>query len=401
MYQYHLKIHLTAFIMERMRNVQLIYFDAGGGHRASALALMAVLEADPAWNPSLVNLQDLLDPIDPLRRLTGVRLQDYYNLMLRRNWTRGAETMLPVLHAAVRAWHASEVRLLSAHLAASRPDMVVSLIPNFNRALLQSLRQVSPGTPMVTILTDLADFPPNFWLVKQDCYFICGSDRAVQQAHEIGLAPEYILPASGMLVHPRFYQSSEIDRHVEREKLRLDSNLPCALVMFGGYGSAAMLEIARQLNTVADQVQAIFICGRNELLAERLRGLPGPLRRLVVGYTREVPFYMSLADFFVGKPGPGSVSEALVKGLPVVLEKNARTMPQERFNADWVQEYGFGVIVHDFRDIAEVVSSLTAPATFAQYHERVRAYRNRAVFEIPGLLHQIVERHTAAELVPA
>jgi UDP-N-acetylglucosamine:LPS N-acetylglucosamine transferase len=387
--------------MGRMRNVQLFYFDAGGGHRASALALLAVIDPDPAWSPSLVNLQELLDPIDPLRRLTGVRLQDYYNLMLRRNWTRGAETMMPVLHAAVRAWHPSEVRLLSAHLEATRPDLVVSLIPNFHRALLESLRQVSPSTPLVTIITDIADYPPNFWLVKQDSHFICGSERAVQQAQEMGLAPEYIHHVSGMLVHPRFYQEGGIDRAAERQKLGLAPDLPCALVMFGGYGSEAMVEIARRLNTVGGLVQAIFICGRNEVLAERLRELPGPLRRLVIGYTREVPFYMWLSDFFVGKPGPGSISEALVKGLPVVLEKNARTMPQERFNADWVQENGFGVVVKDFRDIAAVVSGLIAPANFAGFHERVKAYENRAVFEVPELLRRIVESRRAAELATA
>ena len=30
----------------------------------------------------------------------------------------------------------------------------------------------------------------------------------------------------------------------------------------------------------------------------------------VVGFTSEIPYYMVLSDFFIGKPGPGSISEA-------------------------------------------------------------------------------------------
>jgi len=41
---------------------------------------------------------------------------------------------------------------------------------------------------------------------------------------------------------------------------------------------------------------------------------------------------MQLSDYFVGKLGPESVSEALVIGLPVIVERNARTMVQERYN---------------------------------------------------------------------
>ena len=42
---------------------------------------------------------------------------------------------------------------------------------------------------------------------------------------------------------------------------------------------------------------------------------------------------MQLADFFIGKPGPGSISEAVQQGLPVIVVDNAWTMPQERYNA--------------------------------------------------------------------
>ena len=60
----------------------------------------------------------------------------------------------------------------------------------------------------------------------------------------------------------------------------------------------------------------------------------------VEGFTKEVPRYMQLADYFIGKPGPGSISEAVAMRLPVIVERNAWTLPQERYNADWVRETG-------------------------------------------------------------
>ena len=130
----------------------------------------------------------------------------------------------------------------------------------------------------------------------------------------------------------------------ERERLGLDPTRPTGLVLFGGQGSGVMLEIARRL---AD-TQLIFICGRNEKLAERLQGAPPKAPRFIEGFTQEMPYYMSLSDFFIGKPGPGSISEAVAMKLPVIVERNAWTLPQERYNADWVREQHAGMVVESF-----------------------------------------------------
>ena len=69
------------------------------------------------------------------------------------------------------------------------------------------------------------------------------------------------------------------------------------------------------------------------------------------GFTSEIPYYMHLSDFFIGKPGPGSISEALAMQLPVIVERNAWTLPQERYNTEWIREKQVGVVLKSFRDI--------------------------------------------------
>ena len=89
-----------------MRRIAFVYFDAGGGHRNAALALEAVIQQSHLpWEVQLVNLQEILDPIDVVRRLTGLRIQDVYNRMLQNGWTLGSPQLMRVLQGVIRLYH--------------------------------------------------------------------------------------------------------------------------------------------------------------------------------------------------------------------------------------------------------------------------------------------------------
>jgi UDP-N-acetylglucosamine:LPS N-acetylglucosamine transferase len=361
--------------------IDFIYFDAGGGHRAAATALKTVIEQQgKPWEVNLVNLQEVLDSMDIFRKITGIRLEDVYNQMLAKGWTLGSAQGLQIMHGLIRLYHQPEVRLLKEYWAKSKPQLVVSLVPNFNRALYESLRAALPGTPYVTILTDFADYPPHFWIEKQEQYVICGTDKAVQQAHALGHDDAHVFRASGMIMRPKFYDHVQVDRAAERRRLGLDPEKPTGLVLFGGQGSNVMLDIARKLH----DTQLILICGRNESLARKLKELPAAAPRFVEGFTGEIPYYMRLADFFIGKPGPGSISEAIAMGLPVIVESNLWTLPQERYNAEWVRERDVGLVLPNFRHIDRAVQEMAT--SLDRFRANAARIHNRAVFEIPEIL---------------
>jgi 1,2-diacylglycerol 3-beta-galactosyltransferase len=259
------------------RRIDFICIDAGGGHRAAATALAEVIRRQGRpWDVQLLCIQDLLYSIDFIRKSVGIPFQDVYNIMPRRGWTRGTARMVPVMHLAIRLSHRAQVQVLTRHWAAHRPDVVVSLIPHYNRALKEALDQAWPGTPFVTILTDIADCPPK------------------------------------------------------------------RIPMF------------------------------------------------VEGFTKAIPHYMALADFFIGKPGPGCLSEALAMGLPVIVERNARTLAHERYNTNWIEEQGVGMVVRNFSQIHAAVDELLAPERYRRRRERISATRNTAVYEIPAALANIL-----------
>jgi hypothetical protein len=376
-----------------MPRIELAFFDAGGGHRAAATALeMAIQGQHRPWETHLVNLQELLDELDILKKYAGIRIQDFYNNMLRTGWTLGSAQLMKVLQFAIWARHRSTVRMLESRWQKSQPDMVVSFVPHFNRALGESFRRSFPGRPFVTVLTDIADYPPHFWIERQPQFFICGSDRAVAQARAMGHTSNEIFQASGMILHPRFYEEPVADPIAERLRLGLRADLPTGIVLFGGHGSKVMLEIARSLDESQLELQLIFVCGRNDKLAAALRSGKPRLPRFVEGFTTRVNYYMQLADFFIGKPGPGSVSEALAMHLPTIVECNVWTLPQERYNAQWILEKKVGIVLQSFRHIRQAVAQMIEPSELARFRSNAAALNNRAVFEIPAMLEKILAR---------
>ena len=163
-----------------MHDLTIVFHDAGGGHRSAAGALKTVLET------AVSSLER--NPAEPAG-------------------TAGADRLCPPGHGPANSgWlqPASQERLDAAHAAVARPcfsapsscitrasfafcgsywaqnptDLVLSVIPHFNRCLAQSIRHEMPNAAFVTLLTDLADYPPNFWIVPESEFIICGSQRA-------------------------------------------------------------------------------------------------------------------------------------------------------------------------------------------------------------------------------
>ena len=373
------------------RKIEFVFFDAGGGHRAAATALqMAIQSQHRPWQVNLTNLQELLDKLDILKKYAGIRIQDFYNTMLRNGWTLGSPQLMRVLQLVIRLYHRPTVRMLEDHWRETQPDMVVSFVPHFNRALCESYAHAFPGRPFLTVLTDLADYPQHFWIERQSQFLVCGTPKAVEQAKSLGHPCEHIFRVSGMILHPRFYEPRIENPVAERENLGLRADLPTALVLFGGHGSRAMLQIAERIERSNLAVQMLYICGKNEKLAAALRARPSRYPRFVEGFTTRVNYYMQLADFFIGKPGPGSVSEAVAMGLPVIVECNAWTLPQERYNAKWIVENEVGIVLPNFRHVDKAVSRMIEPATLARYRANAAKLENRAVFEIPDVIARIL-----------
>jgi len=383
-----------------MKKVHVVFHDGGGGHRNAAVALQTVISQQKRdWQIELIQFQDLTDRLDILRKLTGIRIQQQYNILLQNGWTLGSTYLLRVLQATIRLFHRPLVNLLERFWREKPADLLISVIPHFNRQICESWTKAYPGRPFVTIITDLADFPPRFWIEPiKDQYVIAGTEKAADQARAMGHDEGHIFLTSGMILRPDFYVQDNSDPVALRREMVLREDLPTAIVLFGGHGSKVMYDITEKLDAAGLPLQLILICGRNEELAGKLRARQWKMPIHVVGFTKEVHRMMRAADFLIGKPGPGSIAEAMVRKLPVLIECNAWTLPQERYNTEWVKEKGVGIVLKSFEDVADGVQRMLKPATLAEFRKNVSTQENRAVFEIPEILARLLgESHSAGE----
>src|SRR6202007_855946 len=190
-----------------MKRIHVVFHDGGGGHRNAATALQTVIvQQQRDWQIELIQFQDLTDRLDVLRRLTGIRIQQQYNIILQNGWTLGRPQRLRVLQTTIRIFHRPLVKLLEKFWREKPADLLISVIPHFNRQIGESWSKVYPGRPFVTIITDLADFPPRFWIepIKEQ-YVIAGTDKAVEQARAMGHDDDQIFVTPGMLLRPDLY----------------------------------------------------------------------------------------------------------------------------------------------------------------------------------------------------
>jgi len=380
-------------VMSVQRRIHVLFHDAGGGHRNAAMALKAVCEQQSRpWEINLVQFQELTDHLDVLRRFTGIRIQEQYNILLRNGRTWGSEYLLRVLQFTIRIFHKPMVKLLANYWRANPADALISVIPHFNREIAESWTSVYPERPFITLITDIADFPPRFWIEPvEEQIVITGSERAAQQAREFGKTERNLFRASGMILRPEFYLEQKESPTAIRKRLGLDPELPTAIVLFGGYGSNVMYDIVEQLDAARLPLQMILVCGKNEKLVLRLREKEWNLRLHIVGFSREVNRLMRAADFLIGKPGPGSIAEAMISGLPVIVECNASTLPQERYNTEWVREKQVGTVIKNFKGIVPAVRLFLQPGKLAELQSNVAVLHNRAVFEIADFLASLLQ----------
>ena len=371
------------------REVLLFTIDAGGGHRAAARALVAAAEERGApFRFRVESFQQTLLPLDLLKRATGLSLEDAYNLILRRHANALMVPLLRVMHAAIRARRPAIVRTLAAWLRQQpRPAAVVSVMPNFNGIMRDAIREAIPGTPLVVVLTDLADFPPRFWIEPGLDRVVVGTDEARAQALAIGIPPEAISRVSGMVMHPRFYRAGGRSvRGRVRGELGLGEADFVSTLLFGGKGSPEMAPLAKRLLAAEPAFRVIALCGENPALLKRLAPLEARAagRLVSLGFTDRVADLLAASDLLVTKPGPGSLSEAFHQRVPVVVTRNVHTIPQERFNTDFVRGRGLGLVVSHWREIPAAVLRLyrDAPERAAIRGRLAALPENRAVYEV-------------------
>lgn len=380
-------------------HVVAIYTDAGGGHRAAALALREVLEATGLYRVTLLNpYVELMPHLDWLARWTGRKSEDVYSETIVRDGRTGVTCLLYYLLVLLnfRLSRREGRQILGDYFERVRPHMVITDLPMLNRVIFDALadfrargggRQSASG---VVLITDWTEIGRHIWFPKGgDYYAICGTDESYRRAVSVTADPSRVYRTQGLLLKPSFLTGPPADRTAARIDLGLDPARPVICMSYGAGGSWRMRDLALALRDAPPDAQLIFLCGRNAALKKALEAVNWPFTVLVVGFTEEVPRYLGVADIFVGKPGPGSVSEALAFGVSPLLDRTL-ALPQEKPVLKWLSRSGAGLTFARLMSFRHALAELLARLGDVSARRPLRP--NTAAAEIPAIVADIL-RH--------
>jgi 1,2-diacylglycerol 3-beta-galactosyltransferase len=390
-----------------VKKVLILSNNSGGGHQKTARILAQTLSRH-GWQPHIIST--FRELFSDYFQLFGIEGEVFYNkLVLTKEMT----------HFIYRLFFISAYYFIiqpNRHLFAQRfatfwrqeqPNLIISVIPLLNQVVANSLTRIKQAIPFVIIQTDLFEYHETFWLtptgtwfvVDDKTYTVVGTEEAYQQVLSLFVSDQSrVFKMSGNIIDPHFLEEPEGDLCAERKALGLDPEKPVGLFLYGGFAPNRVLKAAKALNRLDKQVQFIFICGKNQPLKGRLEALETRYNKVVVGYTSQVPYYMHLSDFLIGKPGPGTIMEGLAADLPLLMDVSSVIIHESR-NIEWVERHGFGLPFNHTAQLLARIEELTRPEIYDPLKRRVSAYENWAVLEIPGVIETIVAHFQRLSLI--
>jgi len=322
------------------RRLLLLFSDTGGGHRSAAYAVAKTLQQLYGERAQI----ELVDPLAEYATRPFNRLDKLYPHMVRlRGWpwaagyhlSDGPRRTALLMRSCCPLLHTAMLQLLRDHPA----DVIVCCHALFSDPLLRTLTETGAATPLVTLVTDLIATHA-LWYVPGVNRCLVPTQHARQQALARGMPAEHIL-VTGLPVGPHFTQAAQEDPRAMRQRLGLEPDQPVVLLVAGAEGMGPLHRLCRRVAYCGEQAQLVIIAGRNERLRARLAAETWPTPVRVDGFVHNMHEWMRAADLLVTKAGPGTISEALVMALPMVL---IDALPgQEQPNVDYVVQAGAGV----------------------------------------------------------
>lgn len=339
------------------KKVLILMSDTGGGHRAAA---QAISEAIHHLCPDQfeVVIEDIW--IDhtrwPLNRLpntypwlsdTGARWWLLiWNVSKRRRLRHG------VLRTANLLVQRKIVRLLHG----LQPDIVVSVHPAMTYLAARWVERARINAPFYTVVTDMVTVHPA-WVHPGVTGCIVSTPPAREQAIAHGISPEKVA-VCGQPVGLKFARLAG-EKQQLRQQLGMDMTRPAILIVGGGEGIGRVYDIARAVAQRVPQAQLVIVAGRNKELKQQLESVVWEIPAHIHGFVNNMPELMGAADILITKGGPGTISEAFIAGLPVII--SGYIPGQEAGNVQYVLENKAGAYAVEPAEIAALVQEWLAP----------------------------------------
>lgn len=344
-----------------MKKIIIFTSDGAGGHTATTNALSATLKDSYIIKP--VNIfRDVLGGVDVIKvaSLGFTTGESFYEKCLTRKYY----TFLNGLHA-VGKWYFRQVqwsmsRTLQKFLRIEKPDMVISVVPLVDGAVVDATQKL--GIPFILLPTDL-DSTNYIHDIRSPSHegFICTlpfEDIHIKKKLEPALIPESKVITTGFPIRVDFFENKNIESI--KNQYNVDQKKPVVLLLMGSVGSDSLYTFAQELSKVTEPMHLVIICGRYQAMKQKVLSINYPTHITVTAtdFVQKISDLMAISDLLITKAGPVSMSEAMYMHLPMLVDVTNSTLDWEKLNYEFIQQRNFGNIIQDKTKLAAQVSHL-------------------------------------------
>ena len=364
--------------------VMIIAASFGGGHIQAGRALKSALAAHTDVEIEFIDFADASSSYSSqlVKRLYLLLLTvcpSLYGFLYRQTQT------------ALGGWLASRLtarmmkKPMHALLTRNNPDIIICTHPFPCGGAAELVRLGRLHVPVIAVITDFVIH--RLWHYPDVTQYYVADPSLKSALEQLGVSANHVR-ATGIPIQAAFAQT--IPPQKARILLGLDPDLATILLMGGSLGIQAVQTALFHLNQITLPLNIIAVAGTNASLRKDLESLAAesPHQTKILGYTQEVPLLMSAADILVTKPGALTISEALAKGLPLLL---CQPLPgQEEDNAAYLIRFGAACRINDEQQLQQELFRLLQdkPALEALRTKAVALGRPGAAADIAAAIYE-------------
>lgn len=372
--------------------ILIISSDTGGGHKSAAAALVEGVQK--FWK-SESKVVRVIKGVEESHHITD-KLVGGYNWVLRnkQHWMKYLYWVVNIIRPEKRAFfHKKCVPYFVEIFEKYVPHAVISVHPLTQHIVAKVLKQLNlqDTIPLITVVTDPCYGFWKGWACDDVSLYLVANEDAEKQLLEYGI-PQERIKISGMPIHPKFQEVSEIDAKNARTAFGLNPDKFTVFVNAGWIGGGNIPQIFRELANGELDVQAIFLAGKNEELKKEAEEIAKtakfPIK--VIGYSDEIEKLMQSANVMVSKLGGLTTFEALACRLPIIADATTPPMPQEAGTVKLIAQKGAGILLEKATDIVPTIRALVGDS------KQYRAMKEATVgLTIPNSTQIIIEEIAA------
>ena len=343
-----------------------LFSDTGGGHRAAAVAIQEALQAEfpDQMDWEMVDFFKDYAPA-PLNKAgpdysNMAQFPDFWELIFEASNTRATARLWQSL-----AWplvKSGVDRLIEEHPC----DLIISVHPIINTPILRGFGEIHP--PYLTVVTDMIS-THEYWYNKASDIIIVPTEEAYERGVRLGIVPGK-MHIVGLPIKEGY--RNPVSKEEARKRLGLPQGLPLVLIVSGGEGMGPVEETVAAIDLANVPTGLVIITGNNADLKQRLEGRQYKYPASIIGFTTDMPTYMQACDVIITKAGPGTISEAFVAGLPIILY--SKIPGQENGNVDYVVQRKAGVWEADPQKMAVLLAEwISRPEEMQKFADASRS----------------------------